>query len=188
MKAMQKNTKDQYGTVSKILHWGMAVLIISMLFCGLIMTDLSPSPFRWKVYMIHKSVGLVILFLIVSRLVWRFINIVPELPKSLPATHRNLAKLSPYILYAMMIVMVLSGYIMSDMGGYAISFFDIFTLPHLFSKNQSLSAIAAKTHGIAAYCFIVILTTHVFAAFYHHFVLKNEVLKRMLPSSSKKGI
>ena len=185
---MRKNTKNQYGTVSKVLHWGMAILIISMLACGLIMTDLAASPLKWKIYMVHKSVGLVVLFLIIPRLVWRFINIVPELLTSLPATHRSLAKLSPYILYAMMIVMVLSGYIMSNMGGHAISFFDAYTLPHLFSKNQSLSAIAAKTHGIAAYCFIVILTTHVFAALYHHFILKNEVLRRMLPSSSKKGI
>jgi cytochrome b561 len=185
---MRKNTKNQYGTISKVLHWGMAILIIAMLACGIIMADLAASPLKWKMYMLHKSVGLVVLFLIISRLIWRFINIVPELPASLPATHRSLAKLSPYVLYAMMITMVLSGYVMSDMGGHAISFFDAYTLPHLFSKNQSLSAIAAKTHGIAAYCFIVILTTHVFAAFYRHFVLKNEVLRRMLPSSSKKGI
>ena len=188
MKSMRKNTKNQYGTVSKVLHWGMAILIISMLACGLIMTDLAASPLKWKIYTIHKSVGLILLFLIVPRLVWRLKSITPELPNSLPSMHRSLAKLSPYALYVMMITMVLSGYLMSDMGGHAISFFDAFTLPHLFTKNHSLSAIAAKTHEIIAYCFIAILIAHVFAAFYHYFFLKNEVLRRMLPSSPKKGI
>lgn len=186
MKVIRKNTKDRYGTVSKVLHWGMAILIMSMLACGLIMTDLTASPLKWKIYTIHKSVGLILLFLIVLRLVWRLKSITPELPISLSSAHRSLAKISPYALYAMMITMVLSGYVMSDMGGYAISFFDTYTLPHLFTKNQSLSAIAAKTHEISAYCLIVILTAHVFAAFYHHFILKNDVLRRMLPTSCSK--
>ena len=179
-----KNTLKEFGSIAKFLHWFMACAIIGMLIVGFIMTGMQPSSLKWTAYTAHKSTGVLLMALVAIRLIWKFLNLTPQLTVS--GIKGFFARLSVYVLYLAMITMVVSGFIMSDAGGYAIKFFDMFTLPFLFEKNPELSSLASQIHNKAAFTMIGILCLHILAAFYHHIFLKDTVLVRMLPRRRKR--
>lgn len=179
---MLKNTLNSFGTVGKTFHWLIALMIIGMLTVGFIMADMDPSPTKMTLYGLHKATGAVILILVIMRLTWRLMNPVPQLPSSLRPMHHRLAKLSPLALYTLLFLMPLSGYTLSTAAGYPISIYGLFTLPSLLPKNLEVSKMAVTIHKYGAFAFIGVLVLHVSAAFYHHFILKTNVLRRMLPS------
>lgn len=169
--------------MQKFFHWFMAVLIFGLLGAGFFMVDLELTPEKWEIYTMHKSIGFVVLMLIPIRLLWRFIYKPQRKYKHLSIYHQWLIKISVPVLYLMMITMVLSGFIMSDAGGYGIDFFGLWKIPFIFEKNTVLSGAAHFIHENAAIVFVVILITHVIAALYHHFIIKDDVLKSMLMKS-----
>jgi cytochrome b561 len=177
-----KNTPENFGTVAKAFHWAMALMIIGLLVMGFVMAEMVPSPTKFKLYTLHKSIGLVVFCLAIFRLIWRLSNVVPRIPDSLGLAHRFLMKGSPVVLYSLMILMPVSGLIMSDAGGHPITFFDLYTLPSFFTKNPDLSKAAQLVHHYTAWAFIGILVAHTGAALYHRFILKNTILQRMLPN------
>jgi len=179
---MLKNTTDSYGTVAKTFHWLIALCIVGMLAVGFIMVDMEPSPTKMTLFSLHKSTGALILFLVFIRLTWRLLNPVPQLPKTLTPWHRRMAKLSPLALYTLLFLMPLSGYTLSVTAGYPINVYGLFTLPSLFPKNLEISKIAVEVHQYGTLAFIGILVLHISAALYHHFILKTNVLQRMLPT------
>jgi len=179
---MLKNTTDSFGTIAKTFHWLIALGIVGMLAVGLIMADMAPSPTKMMLYGLHKSTGVVILLLVIIRLTWRFANPVPQLPRSLHPLHHHAAKLSPLALYTFMFLMPLSGFTLSQAAGYPIDVYGLFTMPTLLSKDHDIAKTAVMIHKYGAYTLIGILALHISAAFYHHFILKTNVLKRMLPS------
>jgi cytochrome b561 len=179
---MLKNTPNSFGSVAKTFHWVIALCIMGMLAIGFIMTDMKPSPTKMTLYSLHKSTGVLIFLLVILRFSWRAWNPAPQLPKSLNPWHHRLAKLSPLTLYSLMFLMPVSGIMLSQAAGYPINVYDIFSLPVFLSKNLDLSKAAATAHKYGAFLLIGVLTLHVSAAFYHHFILKTNILKRMLPN------
>jgi cytochrome b561 len=177
-----KNTSENFGTVAKAFHWIMASVIIGLLAMGFMMAEMAPSPTKFKLYALHKSAGLTVFCLVILRLIWRLTHVVPRIPDSLGSVHRFLIKTSPFVLYSLMILMPISGFIMSDAGGHPVTFFGLYTLPNLFTKNPDLSKTAQLIHHYTAWAFIGILVAHMGATFYHHFILKNTILQRMLPN------
>lgn len=178
---MLKNNNDQYGSVAKIFHWLMGILIIAMLAVGLYMTGLPAGPDKSQIYGIHKAVGAIILALVVIRFIWRNLNIVPLLPSTLPNIYKMLAHGAHMSLYALMIIMPMSGWIMSSAAGYPVSVFGLFNLPDLVSKDPVLREMAGFIHTICAYLLIGLLVLHIAAALKHHFIDKDNVFRRMLP-------
>src|SRR5438309_4120481 len=124
-----KNTHNQYGIISIILHWLMAFLIIGMLCAGLIMINLPVSSLKVKIYGIHKEFGLLILMLAIVRLTWRLGNITPGL-LGLPTWERISARLVHGALYVFMFLQPITGWFMSMSAGIPVSFFGLFTLPN----------------------------------------------------------
>lgn len=179
---MLKNTSNSFGTIAKTLHWVIALGILGMLAVGFIMVDMEPSPSKWTLYSLHKSTGVLILLLVILRLTWRLQNTVPQLPTNLQLWHRQLAKLSPIILYILLFLMPLSGFTLSQAGGHPITVYGIFTLPNIVPKNLDYSTVASIIHKYGGFAFIGVLILHVGAALYHHFILKNNLLKRMMPN------
>ena len=179
---MLKSTPNSFGSIAKTFHWIIALFIICMLAVGFIMADMEPSPAKMMLYGLHKSTGVLILLLVILRFTWRLWNLTPQMPGSLVPWHHRLAKLSPLALYSLMFLMPLSGIALSQAAGYPINVYNIFTLPTLLFKNSDLSKTAALIHKYGAFAFIGILILHISAGFYHHFILKTNILKRMLPN------
>lgn len=174
---------QKYHIFSRILHWLMAAIIIFLLGLGIYMADFLPKDAanRMDIYALHKSFGVLVLALIAIRLVNRFVNKAPALPEAMNKFEKLAAHLTHSALYLLMIIVPLSGYLMSNAFGYPVGFFGI-ELPFLMEKNQELGAIFHEIHEISPYILIGVLALHVAGAIKHRFFDKpeNDVLKRMI--------
>jgi cytochrome b561 len=177
---MLKNTTTSYGSMSKGLHWIMAVLIIGLLIVGIVMNRMDPSPDKWELYGLHKAFGVIAFTLILIRIAWKSVNPDPELPLTTPKWQQYASKINILSLYALMVLMPFSGMGMSLLGGHPINFFGLFTIEALSEKNP-IGGIAHEAHWILGYIMIGLLILHVAAALQHHFIHKDNVLRRMLP-------
>jgi len=175
---MIKNTSNSYGVITRSLHWIMGLIIVGIIIAGFIMTSLDPSDQKWFIYAQHKAFGIIILTLIPLRILWRFLNPQPKLPKTTPHWQVKAANLNILFLYLCMLVMHLSGYLMTTFGGHPISIFNLVIIPP-FEKHQ-IAGIMHETHLILAWGIAASVILHVLGALHHHLILKDNVLKRML--------
>ena len=179
---MFKNTLITYGIGTRLLHWIMAALIIGLLAIGFYMTNIDKSDSKWYLYSLHKATGTLVLGLIVLRIIWRFSNIWPGLPDNTPKWQANLAHFNIFFLYCMMLLMPITGFFGSIVGGHDISFYGLFTIPAI-ANDKDTSKLLFEIHEIAPYFLIASIGLHLFAAFYHHFIMKDNVLLRMIKGS-----
>ena len=179
------NTKERYGLVAQVLHWGIFAIFIALYVVGEMMEDAPKGPQKWALYDLHKSFGISVLFLVFVRIGWTLSNPVPEPAQGMPAYLEKASKITHYALYAIMILMPIGGYIMSVSGGYSVSWFGLFKLPSIMGKNHTLHEITEEGHEIMAGLIIFIVLLHAAAALWHHFYLKDNVLRRMLPMKLK---
>lgn len=177
---MIKNTQDTYGSVAKWMHWIIGILIIGMLALGIYMEDLPTNPLKHKLYGWHKQIGILILMLVSLRLVWRMLNVNPNLPPHMAAWEKFASKAVHYLLYILMFAMPLTGWIMSSAAGFPASFFGLFVMPDLVAPNEGLAEFLGETHEVLGYALIVLILGHAGAAIKHHFIDKDDVLRRML--------
>lgn len=178
---MLRNTESSYGFVSKFFHWTIFTLIVFMFGLGWYMTGLELSPRKLDIYFFHKSLGILILTLVFLRLLWRVINISPLLPETTPIYQKLAAHGAHWLLYLLMLAIPVSGWLMSSAKGFPVKVFGTFTLPDLIKPDNELGNKLAGLHEILGIVFLVILGLHIGAALYHHFILKDDILTRMLP-------
>jgi cytochrome b561 len=175
-----RNTTRRWGAVAQLLHWTIVVLIIVQFTLAALAEDLPPLK---KLGMLarHKSVGITILALAIIRLTWRWLNPTPALPETLKPYQRVLAHSSHAVMYLLLFAMPLSGWMMSSARGFPVSWFGFFQLPDLVPKNRALYEALLTTHGTLALVLGVFVSLHAGAALAHHFLFKDDVLRRMLP-------
>ncbi|MEB3702697.1 Cytochrome b561 [Candidatus Bealeia paramacronuclearis] len=184
-----KNTKDRWGIISQSFHWIIALLIIGLAIVGDWMSDLPPDETKWFIYGWHKQLGALLLSLAVLRILWRMMNVTPVLPNFMPDWQKLVSKLNVFILYIIMFGFPITGLTMSLLGGHDVSLFGFYTLK-AFPKTPELEGIAKtawEVHGMLLWALIGFGSLHILAAVYHHFILKDNVLKRMLPMSFSKS-
>jgi cytochrome b561 len=180
-----RNTTARWGGASQLLHWLIVVLIITQVILANVAEDLPLGMKKLAMYARHKSVGITILGLAVIRLIWRWANPTPSLPTTLKPYERILAHLTHAALYLLLFAMPLTGWMMSSARGFPVSWFGLFQLPDLVPKNKELFVVMEDTHGTLAIALYVIVGLHVLAALKHHFMMKDDVLRRMLPFTDK---
>lgn len=177
---MYKNTRTSYGLIAIFFHWFSALTIIGLFGLGYWMVDLDyySEWYRTGPH-IHKSTGLLLLLLTLGRLAWKSINIKPEV-----IANNNLEALSARfahaLLYLLMLVIMISGYLISTADGRGIEVFDWFTVPsagELFNEQEDISGLV---HEYAAYAIICFAALHALAALKHHFINRDNTLTRML--------
>ncbi|MDX1352937.1 MAG: cytochrome b [Thiomicrorhabdus sp.] len=176
---MLKNSEQNYGLVSRANHWLSAVLFIGLIALGIYMHEMEKGPERIEMYQLHKSLGIGLFMLMMLRLVWLKISPNPEQLSQNKFEH-ILGHAVKGILYLAMIMMPISGWIMSTTGGHDVSFFNLFTLPVLIGENEMIHEIAEEVHGTAGYLLIAVILLHVAGALKHHLVYKDVTLLRML--------
>ncbi len=174
------NTATAYGPVARALHWWMAALMIGLIGLGLYMTEQPDGDPKWALYDLHKSLGVTVFALFVVRAAWRRISPPPALPASMTGTERQAAHAGHLLLYAAMFALPFTGYLDSALGGYHINVFGLFDVPLVFEKNKALGELAEEAHTLIAYGLIALVMVHAGAALKHHFVARDDVLKRML--------
>lgn len=174
------NSPSTYGTVSKTLHWLIALLVIIMLTGGFFMDDIANKSLKMTIYNLHKLTGIAIFVLMLCRLVWRLSNPRPDLAPQTPRIEKILATLGHSLFYVLVIAMPLSGWIMSTAADHAPSL-GALALPLPFiARSQALSSLFNDYHQTIAWVIIGLIVLHIAAALKHHFVNKDHVLKGML--------
>ena len=171
----------RYTRTAVFLHWLLALLILAALGWGLYMVDLRLSPWKLKAYSWHKWLGVSIFLLVLARLAWRLSHKPPPLPAGIPGWQRMSAAVSHGLLYLLMLAIPLSGWLMSSAKGFQTVYFGVLPLPDLLEKNKILGDLLVSVHVTLNYTLMALLALHVAAALKHHFIDRDDVLRRMLP-------
>jgi|ERR1017187_7589648 cytochrome b561 len=179
-----ENTEDRYGAIAILFHWSMALLVIGLATLGLYMVTLPDVGFNTqKITLIiyHKELGVLALVLLSTRLAWRVTNILPQLVAHLPDWQQIAARFVHLSFYALLFALSMTGCLMSSAAGIPVSFFGLFRLPDLLPRDEYLFQQLINIHKWLGYVLIVFIFIHASAALRHHFVFKDDTLRRMLP-------
>lgn len=180
------NTAERYGWVARLLHWVMALAIFSMFGLGLWMRELDYySPYYKSAPDLHKSIGLVLLVVLVFRLIWKLVNKSP-VHEDITPFERKASHFVHLILYPLLFVLMIAGYFISTADGRPILMFGAIEVPALVNR-KGLEAVAGIIHYYIAFVIIAVAVFHAFAALYHHFVKRDGVLLCMLPRRIRKN-
>lgn len=177
---MIKDSSQGYGIVSILLHWLSAVTIIFLFALGVYMTGLGYYD-EWyhKGPALHISIGILLFFATLLRLLWRKTNTTPQ-DLSPHKSASITAKSIKIILYLLIFIIAITGYFITTAKGEAAEVFNWFGLPASIELNSDQVDIAGEIHEYAAWLIIIIATLHAGAALLHHFVFKDRTLKRMI--------
>lgn len=170
----------RYDAVARALHWVMAAAIMALWVVGHMIDALPKGPVRSEVIGLHKAIGVVLLVLAMARLAWRMIRPQPPLPESMPAAERLMASAGHLALYLLMVLIPLDGILLSQSAGREVSVFGL-VLPALVGKDDALKEMFKGGHVALGWVLAAVLVGHVAAALRHRFILKDEVMARMLP-------
>ena len=168
-----------YTPVAKGLHWLMAVMILGLLALGIYMHDLPLSPQKLELYAWHKWMGVTVFLLVWLRLAWRVMHRPPALPKTLSPVMRVAAHAGHAVLYVLMVVIPLSGWLMSSAKGFQTVWFGVMPIPDLVGRDKALGDFLQQVHEVLNAVLMLTLAGHVAVALWHHFVVKDDTLRRM---------
>ncbi|HXC60393.1 MAG TPA: cytochrome b [Steroidobacteraceae bacterium] len=167
-----------YTRTAVALHWLVAGFILAGLFMGWTMTDMAISPARLKMYNYHKWVGVTVLTLALLRLIWRLTHRPPPLV-TMPRWQQLAAHGGHALLYLLMLVVPLTGWIYSNATGYRVVYLGKLPLPNLVAKDKALADFWHGAHELLATVLAITIALHVLAALQHHFLHKDNTLRRM---------
>lgn len=170
---------DRYSTIAIGFHWTIAALVVFNLVVGLFHETLLEG---WKGAIdLHKAVGITVLVLTVGRVLWRIAHRPPPLPADVRGWERGAAHAVHWGLYALLIIMPLTGWLMSSgPKRYPLTWFGLFDIPYL-SASAGVARSAHEAHELLGLLMAALVVIHIAAALRHHLILRDRVLGRMLP-------
>jgi cytochrome b561 len=183
---MIRNTRETWGWPARALHWIVAVMVLGLYAHGLWMEDLAPDQERFQLWL-HAAVGITLLLLVGAGFVWWLLNRVPEPSADTPAWQHRAASMTHWALYALMFGTILAGWALTGSlrEPVAIELFGFIGVPQLLAPGSGAHEFLEEAHEILANVLIVLVGLHVAAALYHHLVLRDPVLWRMLGRKPK---
>tara|TARA_R110002050_G_scaffold269917_2_gene412715 strand:+ start:260914 stop:261462 length:549 start_codon:yes stop_codon:yes gene_type:complete len=177
---MLKNSTTSYGWISIAMHWFMALALFFMFGLGLYMVELTYYDAWYKGSLdLHKNLGMLLLVCLMFRVGWRVINIQPTALAG-PAWQQWVGHWMHQSLYMVMLLLMVSGYLISTADGRAIAIFDLINIPALPWHIENQEDIAGEIHAFLSWLLIALSVAHALAALKHHFINKDRTLERML--------
>jgi cytochrome b561 len=170
---------EHYTRTAVSLHWIVGLLVVTALVIGWIMTDMHTSPAKLEMFSVHKWIGVTVLALFFLRALWRLTHPAPPLVPMAP-WQRYAAQFSHALLYALLLLQPLTGWLYSSAAGHSVVYLGLVPLPDLVHKNPALAPTLREVHDTCAWILTVVVGLHVLAALKHHFVDRDDTLRRML--------
>lgn len=170
-----------YSGVSKLFHWLIAAAVVTAIVFGFTMNSVEPGPRQNQLYDLHRSFGALILALTGARILWRLYSPPPPPVPGLPRWQERAAAVMHGLLYVFLFAMPLLGWAGTSAFPARIMVFGLFELPPLIAPNRELSALLLEIHEGVGIALCLLIAGHAGAALYHHFVRKDDTLRRMLP-------
>lgn len=176
-----KNSSSRYGLLAILLHWLTALGVIGLFALGLWMDDLDYYDRYYRLAPhIHKSIGVLLISLVIFRFIWRQLNTQPQPLLGHKKWEVLSAKTLHYIFYAILVCMFFSGYLITTAEGDSLDVFNWFSLPSLIDGIPNLEDYAGEIHEVLAFTLIGLVLLHGLAALKHHFIDKDSTLTRMI--------
>jgi cytochrome b561 len=169
-----------YTPVARFLHWLIAALVLFMLPLGIVIANEWGGPAQTFLYNLHKSIGAMLIPLVIIRLLYRLTHKPPPLPDDLHPLQRFAAHATHWALYALILAQPIVGYIMTSAYPAPVPFFGLFNLPAIWPENRALSTQLSAVHLYIGIAIVVVAAMHIGAALHHHFVRKDRILMRMI--------
>lgn len=167
----------RYNSVARTFHLVIAAMVIFNLVTGIAGDAMEKV---WQPFPAHKATGILILLLSLARLGWRFTWTMPDWPQTMGSLQRLIARVTHAALYALMLIVPLTGWIFSSAGKYPLTIYGLFDWPKLaVAKGSALAEGAHEAHEVLGFLMAGLVVLHVVAALHHHFVIKDNVLRRM---------
>ncbi len=183
-----RNAPRRFSRIFQLLHWSMATFVLTMLALGFLIEKFPKgSPERTGIFAWHMSIGFTILMLVVFRMAWRATHAIPAEPVTLPPPLRATARLTHYLLYALMLGMPLVGWMMVSSRPKPEGTLDLALglhwpqIPGFAERFGHWRPVLGDLHAYGAWAFIALISLHAGAALFHHIVLRDETLLRMVP-------
>lgn len=169
-----------YDRFALVLHWISAVLLVFMTGLGWYMMEIEHTPGAQPYFVLHKSLGLIVLALVLMRLGWRRSHPVPQLPTQMPAWQLRAAQLVQVGLYLCMLALPLAGIAGAIHSKSGLVFFG-YSLPRLAAANHDMAETYYDIHGALVWLLVALVCTHVAGALKHRFIDRDGVFERMVP-------
>ena len=177
---MLKNTATHYGLVAVLLHWLVAMVVVTLFALGLWMTELDYyDAWYQRAPDLHRSIGALLFGITMLRLVWRRADPVPDPVPSHRPWERRLARITHRVLYALLFATMIAGYFISTADGRALEVFGLFSIPATLSGLENQEDIAGEIHELLAFALIGLAGLHALAALKHHFIDRDATLRRI---------
>lgn len=179
-----RNTHDRFGFLARLFHWLIFLLLIGSFSLAWSMGG-PLSPEKLKLISWHKWVGVTVFLVVILRLGWRIANRTPETPPGTPGWQRVAAGISHFLLYLILIALPVTGWVMSSAFNLPVVYLGLIYLPGPFAGNEAVGETLEIVHEWLANVLLFLVAVHVLAALYHHLILKDDILRRMLPWPSR---
>ncbi len=178
---MLRNSATRYGTVARLLHWSIALLLAVVFGLGWWTTELSYyDPLYRTVPHLHRSLGILVTLLIVVRIGWALWDRKPEMSQSMPRWQRLAARGGHWALYILMVLVPVTGYLMSTADGRPVDVFGLFQVPAILPPASGRESIAGAWHYYLAFGGAWLVLLHIAAALKHQFVDRDGTLRKMI--------
>jgi cytochrome b561 len=176
---------NRYTRTAVTLHWIIALLIFATFPLALYMTGLHLSPLKLRLYAYHKWIGMIVLMLAVIRIYWRITHRPPAMPEHMVKWEKLAAHAMHHALYLLILIVPVTGWMMSSAKGFPVVLFGVLPLPDLVGKNKELGDLLQGIHEVLNYIMLGLVIAHIAAALKHHFIERDDILKRMVPYLNK---
>ena len=173
---------SRYAAASRWLHWLTVLLLLVIVPLGLWIRYFEPSDqaFKLRLYNVHESLGVLVFVLVLLRLVNRRLNPPPPLPGDMPAWMRFAAHATHTGLYALLILMPLTGFLATNAWGFPLSVFGVLPIPSPLGKDVAIAKILSWLHLCGAVAIGLLILGHLAGVAHHTFIRRDGLLRRML--------
>jgi cytochrome b561 len=177
-------TPIRYGPVAQALHWVTVAAFCVLIYLAWGMVELPLGLEKYWRYNLHKSVGLTVLALMLLHLIWRWFNPPPPLPGTLSPIERVAATSMHRLLYGLIFLQAMIGVAHSWSADFPIVVYRLFTIPNPIGPNEPAAALLVSLHGWIGWGLVGLIVLHAGAALRHHFLVRDDVLLRILPGAA----
>lgn len=171
------NNEIKYGIISILFHWITFLILIFQIPMGFYLADLGFSDFKLSIENYHSIFGIIIFYVTLLRIIWKFINVSPLEANQMESWQSIVSKINHWLLYLSLLAITVSGIIKKLLSGEDVNF--LFKSVNLDYFNFEIVEIAEKTHLSATIILIALLVLHISAVLYHYIFLKDPILKKI---------
>lgn len=176
------NSVLRYAASSRWLHWLTALLLAVIIPVGIWIGFFEPADqnFKLRLYNLHESLGVLVFVLVLVRIVNRHRNPPPPLPDDMPALMRFAAHATHMGLYALLILMPLTGFLATNAWGFPLSLFGVLPIPSPLGKDEAIAKVLSLLHLCGAIAIGLLILGHLAGVVHHTFIRRDGLLRRML--------